>query len=201
MSNTGDNEVHAQVRVYHWTQQGGEDKLVPSRGLVISPPMVQIAPGERQLIRTIRLNAPPSGPGAVEDAYRIVIDELPVDSPTTSKLRFVLRYSVPVFVAPAGSTAPPPELGWALVRDGDKVALEVTNAGGSHAQLAALSFVNASGLRTELTAGLLGYVLPGAKMRWALKPPAEVFGSGGVLETMINGQTVHQETLLVGPAR
>ena len=37
LSNTGDAVVNAQVRAYRWTQEGGEDKLTPSRGLVISP--------------------------------------------------------------------------------------------------------------------------------------------------------------------
>ena len=42
LSNTGDNVVNAQVRVFRWTQEGGEDKLTPSRGLLVSPPMLQL---------------------------------------------------------------------------------------------------------------------------------------------------------------
>src|SRR5437016_9941579 len=60
LSNADDNVVHAQVRVYHWTQEGAEDKLTPSRGLLVSPPMLQLAASERQLIRAIRVGAPPS---------------------------------------------------------------------------------------------------------------------------------------------
>lgn len=202
LSNTGGDVVHAQVRVYHWTQEGGEDKLTPSRGLVISPPMLQLAAGDRQLIRVIRLGAPPSGPGAVQDAYRMVIDELPVrktDPGAGKGFQFVLRYSVPVFIEPVGGAAAPPQLSWALRREGDKTLLEVANSGGSHAQLANLSFTDATGHRTEVTPGLLGYVLPGARMRWALKPPATVFAGGGTLETMINGQAIQQKISLADP--
>ncbi len=71
LSNTGDGVVHAQVRVYHWAQDGGEEKLEPSRGLVISPPMMQLAAGDKQLIRVIRVGAPPNGAGAIEDSYRV----------------------------------------------------------------------------------------------------------------------------------
>ena len=202
LSNTSDEVVHAQVRVYHWTQEGGEDKLTPSRGLVISPPMLQLAAGDRQLIRVIRLGAPPNGPGAVQDAYRMIIDELPVDNTAGKKgLQYVLRYSVPVFVEPAGTAAAPAQLSWAIRSEGGKAVLEVANSGGTHAQLAKLSFTDAAGRRTELTPGLLGYVLPGAQMRWVLKPPAKVFAGGGTLETLINGRTVQQNISLADSPR
>ena len=61
LSNTGTDQVHAQVRVYRWTQADGADQLTPSQDLVISPPMLGIGPGDRQLIRVIRIGAPPSG--------------------------------------------------------------------------------------------------------------------------------------------
>lgn len=33
LSNTGDSVVHAQVRVYQWSQENGAEKLTPSREL------------------------------------------------------------------------------------------------------------------------------------------------------------------------
>ena len=201
LSNTGDNVVSAQVRVYRWTQEENEDKLTPTRGLVISPPMLQLAVGDRQLIRAIRLGAPPSGPGAAQEAYRMIIDELPVDTSGKKGLQFVLRYSVPVFVEPAGAAAAPAQLTWTIRRDGDKAMLEVANSGGTHAQLANLNFTDAAGVRTEITPGLLGYALPGARMRWTLKPLAKVFVGGGTLETMINGRTVQQNISLADSPR
>lgn len=74
LSNAGENVLNAQVRVFHWSQSAYGDKLSPSQGLVISPPMLALAPGERQLIRVIR-TGPPSA--HAEDAYRLSIDELP----------------------------------------------------------------------------------------------------------------------------
>ena len=201
LSNTGENAVSAQVRIYRWTQEGNEDKRVPTRGLVISPPMLQLAVGDRQLVRAVRLGAPPSGPGAAQEAYRMIIDELPVDTAGKKGLQFVLRYSVPVFVEPAGAAAAPAQLSWAIRRDGDKALLEVANRGGTHAQLANLNFIDMAGVRTEITPGLLGYVLPGAQMRWALKPLPKVFSGGGTLETMINGQTVQQTISLADSPR
>jgi fimbrial chaperone protein len=196
LSNTGDGVVHAQVRVYHWSQDGQGDQLVPSQGLVISPPMLQIAVAGNQMIRVIRVGAPPNGANAVEDAYRLAIDELPIDSPGGAGLHFVVHYSVPIFIEPAGIASTSPTLHWNLQRDGQHVSLQVSNQGNGHAQLADLIYVDASGHRTPVAPGLLGYVLPGATMHWTLKPPASVFSAGGNLEVMINGQRTTQNLSL-----
>ena len=197
LSNTGDNVVHAQVRVYRWTQEDGADKLAATRGLVASPPMVELAAGERQLIRAIRLGAPPAD--GAEEAYRLVIDELPVHDPKQKGLQYVLRYSVPVFVEPGGAPATPPQLQWALRREDEKTLLEVSNTGGTHAQLADVSYTDAAGKRSDIARGLLGYVLPGARMRWAVRVPAAALTDGGRWEAMINGKTDQSITLAKRP--
>lgn len=200
LSNSGDGVVHAQARVYHWSQEHGTERQTPSRGLVVSPPMLTLEPGARQLVRVIRTGAPPNGAGAVEDAYRIEIDELPVKEPASKGLQFVLHYSLPVFVEPVGATAAP-TLQWRLVREGDEASLEAGNSGSAHAQIAAVSFVDAAGKRTEISAGLLGYVLPGSTMRWKLKIPAAAFDGGGSLQAMINGEKATPTLSLSTPAR
>lgn len=198
LSNIGDDLVRAQVRVYRWTQDAKGDELGASDGLVISPPMAELKPGAAQLIRVIRLGPPPAGSGAVEDAYRLSIDELPIDMAGKPGLRFVLHYSVPIFVAPAG-TPGTPSLQWSLVREGDHVVLEVANRGRQHAQLADLAWIDGGGARTPIAPGLLGYVLPNATMRWMLQPPASVFATGHTLEVMINGDKTTQSLSLGHP--
>ncbi len=201
LSNTGDGIVHAQVRVYRWTQQGGEEQLTPSRALVVSPPMLQLAIGDRQLIRVIRVGAPPSGADAAEEAYRVSIDELPIDTQGKKGLQFVLHYSVPVFVEPVGTAGVAPQLQWQLQRDGDHAQLQVANTGSGHAQLAEVSYVDAAGHRIELSGGLLGYVLPGATMHWTVKQAATAFAGGGIIEAKINGAKVTQKLSLADRTR
>jgi fimbrial chaperone protein len=206
LSNTGDAPVHAQVRVFHWTQDGAGDQLEASHGLIISPPMLQLAPGARQLVRVIRSGAPPQDR---EDAYRVLIDELPVESPakdanaappvagTKRGLQFVLRYSVPVFLAPSGIEAIAPKLTGRVVRDGEHSLLEVGNEGAMHAQFGNLVYVDAQGKREELTPGLLGYVLAGHTMRWALDATKAPLSAGGRLQSRINGEPVEQTVATV----
>lgn len=190
LSNSGSDMVRAQVRVYQWLQDGSGEQLTPSRGLLASPPMIELKPGERQLIRIIRAKAPPQGTGAVEDAYRLLVNELPIKSDNqTTGLQFALSYSLPVFVQPVGFTKTSPQLQWSthLQPDGKEVKLRVSNSGNGHAKLSGLSFVDTAGKITVINPGLLGYVLPGATMNWTLKTPLSVLTTGGNFKVMMNG--------------
>lgn len=198
LSNTSDEVVHAQIRVYRWTQDEKGDQLTPTRDLLTSPPMLELAPGERHLVRAIRLATAP-GDGA-EHHYRLIIDELPVEGAAGGGLQYVLRYSVPVFVQPKGAPPSPPALQWALGREGDKWMLQVANSGGTRAQLADLAYTDAAGQRSVVAPGLLGYVLPGARMRWPLKVPSAAITGMGRWDAMINGQT-GQSVPLDAPVR
>lgn len=196
LSNTAANIVHAQIRVYHWTQSSG-DQLTPSRGLLVSPPMLQLASGDRQLIRVIRAGAPPNGAGAVEDAYRVFVDELPIENKGKTGLQFVLHYSVPVFVQPAGIGSVAPQLQWTLQRDGNKAILQVINSGNGHAQLSRVSYVDRTGHRIEINKGLMGYVLPKSTMRWAMTQAVSEFTGEGNFEAAINGVETTQKAPVV----
>lgn len=204
LSNTGTDLVNAQVRVYQWTQNEQGDQLATSRGLLASPPMLKLQPGEQQLIRIIRAKAPPQGEGAVEDAYRLVINEIPVNSPNKKAgLQFALSYSLPVFIKPVGVTETSPKLQWRyrLQPDGEKIKLSVSNSGNGHAQLASLSMIDSLGNNTDIHKGLLGYVLPGATMHWTLKVPPVALKPGSKFKVMINGTQTTQNLTLDGSTR
>jgi fimbrial chaperone protein len=195
LTNTGDRELHAQVRVFHWTQADGKNELAPTQALVASPPMLNLQPGARQLVRVVRTGGSGAAGGG-EDAFRVLVDELPQAAQAESSgLQYVLRYSVPVFVGPA---APPDEaavgaaLHWSFVRDGAQLMLAVHNDGTRHAQLSEVSLVPPVGDAVVVSPGLLGYALPGMTMRWPLTPPADRAGAGMKLKARINGKPVDQ---------
>ena len=190
LSNAGENVLNAQVRVFHWSQSAYGDKLSPSQGLVISPPMLALAPGERQLIRVIR-TGPPSA--HAEDAYRLSIDELPPAKVEKNKLQFVLHYSVPVFIQPTSAAQTQAKLQWKLQQLDGKKFIEVSNQGNGHAQLSAATFISPDGAKKVITPGLLGYVLPGSTMRWIVSPSASNTHDGGKVEVTINGQKTVQD--------
>lgn len=191
LENTGDTPLHGQVRVFRWRQGDGVDRLEPTRDLVVSPPMLRLSPGQRQLVRVIRLGAPPAGE---ETAYRLIVDELPdpfAPDDTRHGLRFMLQYVIPVFLLPADGPPPSPDLHARRVQAGGRAALELHNTGRQHAQVADLQYVAPDGRRHAIAPGLSGYVLPGQARHWPL-PAIALPPASGAFQARINGEPVAQ---------
>lgn len=188
LTNTGEGELRAQVRAFAWTQANGEDQLEPTQALIASPPMLVLAPGQRQLVRVIRAGSNKAAAG--EQAYRLLVDELP-ETAQQSGVQYVLRYSVPVFVdgATAPATADPP-LHWNVRREGETLVVEADNQASHHAQLAGVQLLPADSAPIALVPGLLGYVLGGSTMRWSVDvPPASPLAATRV-RIQVDGEPV-----------
>ena len=165
LQNLGDQPMYGQVRVFAWDQRDGEETLAPTQELVASPPIVEIAANSRQTIRLVRAQA---GPVAQEKTYRVLIDEVSRDDDTgRSGVDIRLRYSVPVFVLPAG--APGKEvLDWQVFRNKGEWMLRIRNSGNFHAQIGAMTFTNQAGKEFVISKGLFGYVLAARMRVWRL---------------------------------
>ena len=199
LSNTAETPVLAQIRVYRWTQTATGDELVPTDALLASPPMINLAAGGRQLVRLVAAN-----PVSCEDTFRLAIDEVPSLAPKGSGLRYVLHYSVPVFVNRSGCDHIRPELTWSFARAAGGITMTVANRGAMHAQLAQLRYVSAKGTRVALATGLLGYVLPGMERKFTLPIPATTaaqMAPGGTLELAVNGSDVTNPLALAPSGR
>ena len=191
LANTGTASLQAQVRVMEWTQADHEDRLAPTRELVASPPMLEVAAGARQLVRIVRTSG--ATPGERERSFRLLVDELPGQAGGQGGVQFLMRYSVPVFIA-ADDSQPAAQLQWRL-RD-QPPALEVANTGTARAQLSEVAIVDAAGARTVLSGGLLGYVLAGAQMRWPL-PLDRPLPADARLHARINGEPLDRPIAIV----
>lgn len=190
LENRGQEPVDLQIRVLAWQQSGFEDQLSQQKQVVGSPPMATLQPGKRQLVRLVSLQ--PAAPGTLQ-SYRVLVDEIlpPNERPPELGVQFQMRYSVPLFVMGAGaylddgsSDAPQrgqalaPELQYRIAENAGQRYLYIRNQGTAHARLSRASLGS-----FNLAQGLLGYVLPGAEMRWQL--PAAAPGRGP-LQTRIN---------------
>ena len=185
LTNTGDHALHAQVRAYKWSQASGKDDLEPTQALVASPPMLDVPPGGRQLVRVIRTG--PAGSG--EQTFRLLVDELPIGGEAKETgVTYVLRYSVPVFIGASGA----PALQWSTKVDHEGLKLEVHNSGTAHAQVSYVSLTSAGAAPVELVPGLLGYVLPGSTMHWTVALPAGANTANATLKALVNGQPTEQ---------
>lgn len=98
IQNQGNTPTTMQVRIVRWRQDEGFERYQPQQDVVASPPIVRIEKGSKQLIRLIKQSTVPAG---VEQAYRIIVDEIPQpdsgDKPQMG-LKVQMRYSLPLFV-------------------------------------------------------------------------------------------------------
>ena len=130
LRNAGEAPIFGQVRVFTWDQQGSEDLLQPASDVAASPPLVQVAPGESQVIRLIRLGPAAQG----ERTYRVLIDEITREGePQAAGVDFRLRYSIPLFMMPQREPEPP-RLAWRLYRAEAGWMLAIANSGGRSAK-------------------------------------------------------------------
>jgi len=167
--NSDSEPVNLQIRIFKWSQVGGEDQLVPTGEILASPPAATIPPGSSYTVRVAR---PAAAAVRGELAYRLFIDELPkpVDPRTVSQgVRMVLRTSMPVFVADKAAIA---QLAWTVWQDDGGLHAEVINRGSRHAKIASLTLAPAGGTPIVFGEGLNGYVLAGSTKRFDLKESA-----------------------------
>lgn len=197
LRNTGDRPINVQVRVFRWTQQGGNDRLDPTREVAVSPPMTALAPGVDYTVRVVRVSkAPVQG----EESYRVFVDELPDRSAGgANAVQLLTRYSIPVFFRTRD--AADDDVAWQAAIQGRRVALTATNSGDRRFKVGRLVLRDSSGHEFELSAGLLGYVLGASTMAWTLTAPGERRPQPGPAELTIisDGDTSHVPiTLRVG---
>ncbi len=211
LENRGSETANLQIRVFAWSQSGFNDQYQNQRDVIGSPPVAKIEPGQKQLVRLTRTREIPPGQ---ELAYRIIIDEIPSarppaaeDGKTAAAIRFQMRYSVPLFAYGAGlwskedTTRPRdpkgiglPDLSWRTVAVDGHAYVEVRNQGAVHARLTDVA-LKQGGQTQPLVEGLLGYVLPGAIMRWPAPGP---MAGEPALQVRVNGASQVQS---IAPAR
>ncbi len=163
--NESDQAVVLQADFFRWDQRSnGEDVLTETDDLILSPPILQIAPNSKQVVRLARV-APPDGQR--ETTYRLVVREVPEALAPSNRptLRVALAFSLPVFVTPPSARRDLRCEGSRGAADAVRVAC--TNAGTAYAQLLQLKLKRGDAVVAAHTPN--GYVLPGATRQFDLR--------------------------------
>jgi fimbrial chaperone protein len=164
ITNLDAQSVDLQLRMFKWSQQAGADILAETSDVIPSPPAAALAPQETLTVRFLRVTKTPM---LVEEAYRLIIDELPKPANARSTgqgFDMLLRASVPIFFQPSRSAA---EAKWEVWTQNGTVTVRVSNSGTRHLRLAKLALDTTSG-KFAFGDGLVGYVLPGQAASFSL---------------------------------
>ena len=167
--------ITAQVRVFRWSVVDGKEKLEPTDAVVVSPPVVSLAPKKDYVVRIVRTSRQPV---AAEESYRLLVDELPdPQRMKTGAVNLLLRYSLPVFFgAPDRGGA---KVTWRVEHKGGQLWVSAQNLGERRMRISGLGLKNANGETISFGDGLNGYVLARSTMRWAAPKAVQGFGAGG----------------------
>jgi fimbrial chaperone protein len=171
----------AQIRVFRWTQVDGQDRLDPTEDVVASPPVVTINGGADYIVRLERTAGQEIGG---EEAYRVVVDELPnPNRQRNGSVALVLRYLIPAFFFSADATQP--KLVWSLAHRGGATLLQAANSGDKRIQIVDLK-LGAS----MVSKGLAGYVLGHSTRSWVV-PAGSVLTNAAVVSASSDHGAIH----------
>jgi fimbrial chaperone protein len=175
LNNGAEQPLNAQIRVFQWRQGPAGDSLTPTRNVVVSPPIVTLKPHADYTVRIIRIAKTPV---AGEEAYRILVDQLPENAGdgAEASVSLLLRYSVPVFFRAARNVAPA-ALAWRVSRGDGAYVIHASNRGEARIRVSEMSLVPAAGKPVALSGGLVGYVLGGSQVTWTLPALARITGA------------------------
>lgn len=181
----GEGTTAGQVRVLRWLQQDGEEKLVPTRDVVASPPALRLHPGKEMTVRLVRTA---KSPVVSEECYRILVDQLPGAEQDGIAVKFAIRHSIPLCFDSLRQKQGTVE--WRLWRNGDALVLSGSNTGQSRVVATGVKVTGAGGAAASIGGAT---VLGGSTMSWPLKGKLKGFrpGSTFTLTATVNGEAVN----------
>lgn len=167
--NQSNESTDLQVRVFEWRQNAGQDQLIPTDEIAVSPPFLKLQPNDSYNLRVVRINpAPVSG----EQTYRIIIDELPkpIDNRKADQgINVLLRSSLPLFVVNKDAIT---KLTWSIQQEQNNSSLMISNVGNRHALLNNLTLVDVTANKSYAIKvnTVNGYILAGKARNFNISP-------------------------------
>jgi fimbrial chaperone protein len=163
--NQRDSEVAVEAQGMLWEQVDGQDRLTPTRDVLVSPVVFSLPANGSQLVRVALQRHVDADR---ELSYRLILTEVPPQaSPGFTGLNVALRLSLPIFVEPVAATQP--NLEWSATRgNGEQLGVTARNTGGAHTRVLNLSVAPLDDPETAIVQQTAAYILPGQSRTWLL---------------------------------
>jgi fimbrial chaperone protein len=193
-TNDGSTEVVLQADLYEWLQKpNGDDDLKLAEDVIISPPIIKLAPGAKQVVRLARLSMEPK---ESQQTYRLIAREIPEIAAAKQgiSVQIALALSMPVFITPKDAK-PNISCSSASVASGS-IAFTCKNNGNAHAQVRYARVMRDGKELTQLENG--GYFLSGTQRVLAL-PLGSVTAGAVTLELALDDGTAPSYALQLAP--
>jgi len=158
--NEGDTEVALQADLNTWTQKAdGEDQLVLTEDMILSPPIMKVPPRGRQVVRLAMLKPPDA---SRQLTYRLIVREVPeatMPKDQVLQIPISLAMSMPVFITPPAAKR---DMSCAIGRAADQaLTAQCANIGSAYAQVREIVVKRDNQVVGRFEGGT--YILPGAR--------------------------------------
>ncbi len=164
LTNEGESPVALQADIHVWSQKpDGTDELVLTEDMVLSPPIIKLAPKSRQVVRLALLKP---ADASRQLTYRLIVREIPeATTPKGSAIQvpIVLALSMPVFITPPIAKR---DMTCQSLREGTALSVSCANTGTAYAQIREVSLKRGDANLARFEGGV--YILPGARKTMAL---------------------------------
>ena len=167
ITNEGDSPVALQADINVWSQKpDGTDELVLTEDLILSPPIIKLAPKARQVVRLALLKP---ADASRQLTYRLIVREIPeatAPKGNTLEVPIALALSMPVFITPPIAKR---DINCQSVREGAALAITCANTGSAYAQIREILVLRGNSASAPLARFEGGaYILPGARKNIAI---------------------------------
>lgn len=181
--NEGDSEIVLQADINLWTQSvQGADSLVLTDDMILSPPIIKLAPRARQVVRLALLKP---ADASRQLTYRMIIREVPealAPQNNTMEVPIALALNMPVFITPPVAKR---ELACEAARpDAQTIQAVCANTGTAYAQVREIQLRRGEQVLARFEGG--SYVLPGARKPIALKATETVPAGDALLHVVFD---------------
>jgi len=186
ITNEGDEQLVMQADLFLWKQKpDGQDDLILTEDMFLSPPIIKLAPRARQVVRLARIKA---GNTPEQLTYRMIVREVPEAKPPKPdlQLQIALAFSIPIFITPPGVKA---KLDCAVERvAADTVKTVCQNSGNAYTYPVALQLTSSTG-ENIASRDSGGYILPGITRSFDIKREGAAIpgGKAKLVATLVDG--------------
>ena len=161
VSNPSNAPMLIEASAFVWQPGDADDRSTPAPGVLLNPPIFELPPGARQLVRVGLKPGTALAPDR-ESGWRVWLAQVPDAAGAagaTAGVRMLFRVNLPLLIAPRG--AAPARALWGRTPD----ALTLANTGRRVLQVHGLSARRADGAALALP---MQSVLPETSVRWPL---------------------------------
>jgi fimbrial chaperone protein len=186
ITNDGDKDVVLQADMYEWKQKAdGSDDLQLTEDMIVSPPIIKLAPGARQVVRLALLKP---ADASKQLTYRLITREIPEALAAKDKslsISIALALSMPVFITPP--VAKPALACSSAGNTASVLKVECTNSGSAHTQIRQATLMRGTQPIGKLDNA--GYFLAGTKRQFDVPLAPNAAGKAELSLDLDDGST------------